>query len=249
MPERSRRPVLWLLLLPYIGLLWVPFYNAREPEILGFPFFYWYQFVWVPITALITGSPIGACAMTTEHRRHALAVFVFFFILVTVMGFIAARWQAGETLAHIDEWGLGGRKFGTWITWFLVGGDFYTAYTVIAVPALVYAVGAYGFFALPYTIIVYPFVFMVMPKLWKRAKEYRLRHRRRRGVRPVRLARAGTCRGGHRRPRHHALYRAAARRHGGGDQGAGADTANCRWRSPSSSWRSTPIPRACARRR
>ncbi len=43
---------------------------------------------------------------------------------------------------------LGGRQFGTWITWFLVGGDFYTAYTVIAVPALVYAVGAYGFFAL-----------------------------------------------------------------------------------------------------
>ena len=63
--------------------------------------------------------------------------------------------------------GLGGRQFGTWITWFLVGGDFYTAYTVIAVPALVYAVGAYGFFALPYTIIVYPIVFAVMPGLWK----------------------------------------------------------------------------------
>jgi len=44
---------------------------------------------------------------------------------------------------------------------------FYTAYTVIAVPALVYAVGAFGFFALPYTIIVYPFVFAVMPMLWK----------------------------------------------------------------------------------
>jgi solute:Na+ symporter, SSS family len=63
--------------------------------------------------------------------------------------------------------GLGGRQFGTWITWFLVGGDFYTAYTVIAVPALVYGVGAYGFFALPYTIIVYPFVFAVMPTLWR----------------------------------------------------------------------------------
>src|SRR6202042_1067147 len=36
-----------------------------------------------------------------------------------------------------------------------------------AVPALVYAVGAYGFFALPYTIVVYPFVFAVMPMLWK----------------------------------------------------------------------------------
>jgi SSS family solute:Na+ symporter len=99
----------------------------------------------------------------------ALAVFLFFFALVTVMGFLAVRWRSGPVKAHLDEWGLGGRQFGTWITWFLVGGDFYTAYTVIAVPALVYAVGAYGFFALPYTIIVYPFVFAVMPLLWKTA--------------------------------------------------------------------------------
>src|SRR6201996_5052771 len=97
----------------------------------------------------------------------ALAIFVFFFALVTVMGFVAARWKSGPVSEHLDEWGLGGRQFGTWITWFLVGGDFYTAYTVIAVPALVYAVGAYGFFALPYTIVVYPFVFAVMPLLWK----------------------------------------------------------------------------------
>ncbi|MCM2441761.1 sodium:solute symporter family protein [Agrobacterium vitis] len=110
--------------------------------------------------------------MTTEIDPTALAVFIFFFALVTVMGFVASRWRRPETMAHIDEWGLGGRKFGTWITWFLVGGDFYTAYTVIAVPALVYAVGAYGFFALPYTIIVYPFVFLVMPILWRRAKEH-----------------------------------------------------------------------------
>ncbi|MDL2402760.1 monocarboxylate uptake permease MctP [Rhizobium mayense] len=109
--------------------------------------------------------------MTTETDPAALAVFIFFFVLVTVMGFVAARWRRPKTLARIDEWGLGGRSFGTWITWFLVGGDFYTAYTVIAVPALVYTVGAYGFFALPYTIIVYPFVFMVMPLLWKRAKD------------------------------------------------------------------------------
>jgi solute:Na+ symporter, SSS family len=97
----------------------------------------------------------------------ALAIFIFFFVLVTAMGFFAARWKSGPISADLDQWGLGGRQFGTWITWFLVGGDFYTAYTVIAVPALVYAVGAYGFFALPYTIIVYPFVFAVMPVLWK----------------------------------------------------------------------------------
>src|SRR5581483_9208225 len=90
----------------------------------------------------------------------------------TVMGFFAARWKSGPVNEHLDEWGLGGRQFGVWITWFLIGGDFYTAYTVIAVPALVYAVGAYGFFALPYTIIVYPFVFAVMPPLWERARQH-----------------------------------------------------------------------------
>ena len=105
--------------------------------------------------------------MTDQIEWVALSIFIFFFLLVTVMGFVAARWKAGPVNEHLDEWGLGGRQFGTWITWFLVGGDFYTAYTVIAVPALVYAVGAYGFFALPYTIIVYPFVFAVMPLLWK----------------------------------------------------------------------------------
>jgi solute:Na+ symporter, SSS family len=108
--------------------------------------------------------------MSDQVEWVSLSVFIFFFALVTVMGFFAARWKSGPVSEHLDEWGLGGRQFGTWITWFLVGGDFYTAYTVIAVPALVYAVGAYGFFALPYTIIVYPFVFAVMPLLWKVAR-------------------------------------------------------------------------------
>src|SRR5207245_9350408 len=107
--------------------------------------------------------------MSDQIEWVALAIFLFFFALVTVMGFFAARWKSGPVSAHLDQWGLGGRQFGTWITWFLLGGDFYTAYTVIAVPALVYAVGAYGFFALPYTIIVYPFVFAVMPLLCTQA--------------------------------------------------------------------------------
>jgi len=43
----------FLLALPFIGLLWVPFYNQEAPTLLGFPFFYWYQFLWVPITSLL----------------------------------------------------------------------------------------------------------------------------------------------------------------------------------------------------
>lgn len=42
-----------LLLLPFVGLLWIPFYNKALPELLGFPFFYWYQLLWVPITAFL----------------------------------------------------------------------------------------------------------------------------------------------------------------------------------------------------
>jgi hypothetical protein len=42
-----------LLLLPFIGLLWVPFYNFTEPSLMGFPFFYWYQLAWVPISSLL----------------------------------------------------------------------------------------------------------------------------------------------------------------------------------------------------
>jgi solute:Na+ symporter, SSS family len=95
----------------------------------------------------------------------ALAVFVVIFLAVTVVGFMAVAWRRGD-LKILDEWGLGGRRFGSVVTWFLLGGDVYTAYTFVAVPALVFAVGAQGFFALPYTVIVYPIVFMLMPRLW-----------------------------------------------------------------------------------
>jgi SSS family solute:Na+ symporter len=71
----------------------------------------------------------------------------------------------------LDEWGLGGRGFGTVITWFLLGGDLYTAYTFVAVPAAMFATGAVsGFFAVPYTIVAYPIVFVFLPRLWSVAQ-------------------------------------------------------------------------------
>jgi SSS family solute:Na+ symporter len=100
----------------------------------------------------------------------ALIVFTILFLLVTWLGFVAAKWRKGD-LQMLDEWGLAGRRFGTVITWFLLGGDLYTAYTFIAVPALMYGAGATAFFAVPYTIIIYPFVFVVMPRLWSVAKQ------------------------------------------------------------------------------
>jgi solute:Na+ symporter, SSS family len=112
--------------------------------------------------------------MTVPHSTDAVAltIFVLLFAAVAIIGFVAARWRRGD-LSLIDEWGLGGRRFGSVVTWFLLGGDLYTAYTFIAVPALVFGSGAVGFFALPYTIIMYPFVFVVMPRLWAVAHRHR----------------------------------------------------------------------------
>ncbi|MFL6176749.1 MAG: monocarboxylate uptake permease MctP [Ornithinibacter sp.] len=95
-----------------------------------------------------------------------LTIVIVLFVLVTVLGFAASRWRRAESLMHLDEWGLGGRSFGSWITWFLLGGDLYTAYTFVAVPALMFGAGAAGFFAVPYTVVIYPLVFLVVIRLW-----------------------------------------------------------------------------------
>ncbi|HEX5494124.1 MAG TPA: sodium:solute symporter [Mycobacteriales bacterium] len=103
----------------------------------------------------------------------ALTIVIILFVAVTVLGFAAARWKRGSNLASLDEWGLGGRGFGTFVTWFLLGGDLYTAYTFVAVPAAMFAGGSLGgFFAVPYTIVVYPLIFIFMPRLWSVAHRH-----------------------------------------------------------------------------
>jgi len=46
--------VLWLLLIPFL-VLWVPFYNRIEPQLFGFPFFYWFQLGWIFVSMIVTG--------------------------------------------------------------------------------------------------------------------------------------------------------------------------------------------------
>jgi len=102
----------------------------------------------------------------------AFTIVVASFLVVTLIGFASARWRPAEDPMHLNEWGLGGRGFGTFISWFLLGGDLYTAYTFIAVPALVYATGAAGFYALSYTVLVFPIVFVFAPRLWSIARAH-----------------------------------------------------------------------------
>lgn len=100
-----------------------------------------------------------------------VGVFVFLFVAVALLGLLGSRWRAGD-LSQLHEWGLGGRSFGTLITWFLLGGDLYTAYTFIAVPALMFGAGAAGFFAVPYAALMYPMLFMAFPRLWSVAQKH-----------------------------------------------------------------------------
>src|SRR3954454_8017108 len=102
----------------------------------------------------------------SSRQTVELVIVVVLFLLVAGLGFAAARWRRAQSLMHLDEWGLGGRSFGSWITWFLLGGDLYTAYTFVAVPALMFGAGAAGFFAVPYTVVIYPLVFLVVIRLW-----------------------------------------------------------------------------------
>jgi Protein of unknown function (DUF3311) len=73
------------LLLPYVGLQWVAFYNFRDPTLFGFPFFYWYQLAWVPLSSLLTWT--GLTPMKTDVDNAALAHTAIFIVL----GFLAAR--------------------------------------------------------------------------------------------------------------------------------------------------------------
>ena len=57
-PNSAKKRLLWylLLLVPFVGALWVPFYNRVDPAIFGIPFFYWFQFAWIIVTAIITAA-------------------------------------------------------------------------------------------------------------------------------------------------------------------------------------------------
>ena len=103
---------------------------------------------------------------TFDGHDVQFAIFSGIFVLVTVVGFAAARWRRPTTIHTLEEWGLGGRAFGGWVTWFLLGGDVYTAYTLVALPALIYAVGAAGFFAVPFAAITFPLFYVLLTRLW-----------------------------------------------------------------------------------
>jgi len=101
----------------------------------------------------------------------AITVFTVLFVLAIVIGFMASGWKRSD-LSKLNEWGLAGRRFGLVLSWFLMGGDLYTAYTFIAIPALVYGTGATGFFGIAFATIAFPLLFLIFPRLWQVAHRH-----------------------------------------------------------------------------
>ncbi|QGR20383.1 sodium:solute symporter family protein [Stygiolobus azoricus] len=108
-------------------------------------------------------------AMGLNVDGITLATFIILFAIFTFLGFYGAKWRKGD-LSRLDEWGLGGRRLGWLIVWFLLGADLYTAYTFIAVPSAFLAKGAIYWFAIPYVAWTFGVALLTMPRLWTVAK-------------------------------------------------------------------------------
>ncbi|MGH3765946.1 MAG: sodium:solute symporter family protein [Pseudonocardiaceae bacterium] len=102
----------------------------------------------------------------------ALAAFVGVLGATSLSALFARRFRPRDELPTLQGWALAGRQFGGVIIWFLLGSSIWTAYTFAAVPGLVFGAGALGFFALPYTIILCPLLFVLLPRLCEEARSH-----------------------------------------------------------------------------
>ena len=58
----------WLLVIPYLAILWLPSYNRVGPLAFGVPFFYWYQLLWVMLSTLIIAVVLYFAHMRKPKR-------------------------------------------------------------------------------------------------------------------------------------------------------------------------------------
>ena len=108
MSSSARWTLIVVLLAPAVVLpLLVPLYDTEDPTLFGFPFYFWFQLALIPVAVVLTVIAYylakGADRVTARPRRGgaamsdvstvAFSVFLFFFLLVTVLGFAAARWR------------------------------------------------------------------------------------------------------------------------------------------------------------
>jgi solute:Na+ symporter, SSS family len=102
----------------------------------------------------------------------ALLITSVIVLIVIAIGFLAGRDKSSRS--SVEEWAVGGRRFGSLLTWLLVGADLYTAYTFLGLTSIAYQGGSLAFFAIPYCVLAFTISYLFLPKLWKVAKIHKL---------------------------------------------------------------------------
>ena len=108
--------------------------------------------------------------MISSAGYELLATFLALFVVFAILGFLGSRFRRAD-LSQLHEWGLGGRRLGTALQFFLQGADWFTAYSILAIPSAVFALGAFGFFGVTYQAMVFAFASIFMPRLWRISRD------------------------------------------------------------------------------
>jgi len=93
-------------------------------------------------------------------------------VLGTVFGALTyARYQSVRTM---DEWAVGGRRFGSWIFWFVNAGEIYTTFAVLGISGYAWAYGAPAYLAFTSVSLACALGYWLMPQIWEAGKRYGL---------------------------------------------------------------------------
>ena len=161
----------------------VPIYARTTPKIGDFPFFYFYLLAYMPVVAIVlwivvqlqkrlepAGRPArqpGRGDQVSNVNVVTFTIVVVLFLVVTASASPRSRWRRAEDMLHLNEWGLGGRGFGTFVS--LVPARRRRVHRVhlsSPYPRVMFGSGSIGFFAVSYTIMVFPIVLIFLPRLW-----------------------------------------------------------------------------------
>lgn len=90
--------------------------------------------------------------------------------IAVIIGFAAH----GRSKMDIEDWSVGGRRYGGLLLWVLAAGEIYTTFTYLGAAGYAYANGGPVFYILGYGALAYVISFFLLPPLWRYAKRNRL---------------------------------------------------------------------------
>jgi len=106
---------------------------------------------------------------------HLPLVLCLAIVLGTVAGALAyARYGTATGATSMEEWAVGGRRFGAWIFWFVNAGEIYTTFAVLGIAGYAWAYGAPAYLAFTSVSLACVVGYWLMPRIWEAGRRYGL---------------------------------------------------------------------------